>query len=281
MTFDCTRLQQALFDQGANVVDIELDPRLRSLPVPARKGLGTYVRLSAIDQLRGIYRKLIYLDCDVWIGSRSISRLFEVDLGDYEIGATRDAAEILRGHSAGWVEYRQKLHLRNDAGYFNAGMLLINIEKYCSAGIGPSAISYLTKEPDPYHDQGALNAILGGRWLEISPLWNWMFGTRVRLTEKYDPAIIHFIGSNKPWKDRKAKHHPKYRAEMQRYLAAFGEGDYVEAVPAQERWRRSAINCLKDAKSALLGDTRDNRIDRFIAATKFADVEAGIVARTW
>jgi hypothetical protein len=31
-----------------------------------------------------------------------------------------------------------------------------------------------------------------------------------RLTH-YRPAIFHLIGSNEPWKDRKAKHHPKYR----------------------------------------------------------------------
>jgi hypothetical protein len=283
MTFDCRPESRARFDPRVKVVDFEPGAALRALPVAARKGVGAYARLNAIGRLRGVYDKILYLDCDVWIGTRPIGRLFELDLGEHEIAAARDAAEIVRGQSPGWIGYREKLGLPKGARYFNSGILLINVEKFCTARIGPDATSYLTagKYRGPFHDQSALNAILAGRWLEISLLWNWTFGTRVRMTEKYDPAIIHFIGPKKPWKDRTAKHHPKYRAEMQRYLAPFGEEDYVEVVPAQQQWRRTAINRLKGAKIALLGDRRDDRIDRYMATAMFADVEAGIVTRSW
>src|SRR5262249_50323413 len=151
-----------------------------------------------------------------------------LDMGDYQIAAVRDAAEIVRPLSAEWTRYKAKLGLPMSAAYFNSGVMLVNVEGFCDAGIGADAIAYLGAGKFVGHDdQSALNAILSGRWLEISPLWNWMFGTRERMTERYDPAIVHFIGSNKPWKDRKAKHHPKYRAEMQTYLAASGEQDFV------------------------------------------------------
>jgi lipopolysaccharide biosynthesis glycosyltransferase len=283
MTFDCTPESQALFETRVKVVHIEPDARLQSLTYAARKSTATYLRLSAIESLRGIYRKTLYLDCDVWIGERSIGRLFDLDLGDYEIAAVRDAAEILRGRSSEWTAYRERLGLPKDAAYFNTGVLLIDVEKFCCSAVGPNAISYLAagKYRGPFHDQSALNAILAGRWLEISPIWNWMFGTRMRMTEKHDPAIIHFMGGNKPWKDRKAKHHPRYRTAIQEYLTASGEQDYVEPVPARQQWGRFAVNRLKDAKAALLGDGRDNKIDRFMATANFADVRAGIVDRSW
>jgi lipopolysaccharide biosynthesis glycosyltransferase len=283
MTFDCKRESQALFDPRVKVVDIEPDPRLHALTHSARKSTATYLRLSAIERLRSLYSKVLYVDCDIWIGNRPIGRLFDLNFGDHAIAAVRDAAEIIRPRSPEWIEYRAKLGLPSGAGYFNTGIMLIDVEKFCRGSIGSDAITYLAsgRYRGPFHDQSALNAILASRWLEISPLWNWTFATRPRITDKYDPAIIHFIGSNKPWSDRTAKHLPKYRAEMQRYLAAFGEQAYVESVPAGKQWRRTAINRLKDAKMVLLGDRRDDRINRYMATGMFADVEAGIVTRSW
>jgi lipopolysaccharide biosynthesis glycosyltransferase len=283
MTLDCTRESQALFDPRVKVIEICADTRLRSLTHSSRKSTATYLRLSTFESLRGIYRKLLYLDCDVWIGRRPIGRLFDIDLEHYEIAAVRDAAEIIRPDSPEWSEYRAKLGLPKDAPYFNTGILLVNVEKFCASAIGTNAISYLAagNYRGPFHDQSALNCILSGRWLEISPLWNWMFATRFDMTDRYDPGIIHFIGSNKPWSDRKAKHHPKYRAEMKNYLMAFGEEDYVEDVKVALQWRRTVINSFNVAKDLLLGDRRADSIDRFMANTKFADVDSGIVERSW
>jgi lipopolysaccharide biosynthesis glycosyltransferase len=279
---ECTRESKGVFDRRVKVVDIEPDPALGSLPASGRRSNATYLRLSSIDCFRGKYRKLLYLDCDVWIGDRPIGRLLDLDMGDYEVAAVRDAAEIVRPLSAQWAEYRANLGLPKCAAYFNTGVMLLDVERFCGSRVGSNAIAYLAAGRYVEHDdQSALNAILAGGWLEISPLWNWMFGTRVRLTAKYDPAVIHFIGSNKPWKDRKAKHHPKYRMEMENYLTAFSEQAYVEPVPLSQQWRRFAVNGLKETKTSLVGDQRDNRIERFMATTKFADVEAGIVARSW
>lgn len=283
MTFDCERRSQALFDPRASVVDIRPDARVEALTHSARKSTATYLRLSAIERLRGLYRKILYVDCDIWVGTRPIGRLFDLDFGEHEIAAVRDAAEIIRPDSREWIEYRARLGLPGGARYFNTGIMLIDVEKFCGAAVGLEAISYLAegRYRGSFHDQSALNAVLAGRWLEISPIWNWMFATRLRITEKYDPAIIHFIGSNKPWRDRKAKHHPKYRTEMRKYLAAAGGGAYVEPVPPLQQWRRSASNALTTAKRVLLGDRRDERIDRYMATAKFADLDAGIVTRFW
>jgi lipopolysaccharide biosynthesis glycosyltransferase len=283
MTHDCSAESQALFDPRVKVVDVEPDPRLQALTHTARKSTATYARLGAIERLRGIYRKVLYVDCDIWIGSRPIGRLFDLDTGEHEIAAVRDTGEIFRPRSQRWIDYKAKLGLPPGALYFNTGVMLIDVEKFCRAAIGADAIAYLAsgRYRGPFHDQSALNAILAGRWLEISPLWNWTFAPRARITEKYDPMIIHFIGPNKPWRDRRAKFHPKYRAEMRKYLAASGEEAYVEPIPPLQQWRRSFVNGARGAAALLFNAPRDTWIDRYMASTTFADVEAGIVTRFW
>jgi lipopolysaccharide biosynthesis glycosyltransferase len=283
MTFDCTPEPHALLGPRVKAVDVEPGAALRALPLSARHPVGTCVRLSAIDSLRGLYRRVLYLDCDLWIGTRAIERLFDLDLDGHVLGAVRDAAEVLRPLSSEWSEYRAKLGVPKDAAYFNSGVMLVDVDRFSDAGVGAATIEYLSSGKFAGHmfDQSALNAVLAGRWLEISPIWNWMFGTRLRITERYDPAIVHFIGGNKPWKDRKAKHHPRYRAEMEKYLTAPGDRGFVEPVPAYKQWRRLAVNHLLDAKRTLVGDRREANIHRFMETTRFADVETGIVARSW
>ena len=273
---------EELQDSRLQILDMELNPQISSLPHSQRKSTATYARLG-IDLLFGdMYRKILYLDCDVWIANRPIGHLFELDMHDYEVAAVRDAAEIIRPTASEWLDYKWRLGLPKTMKYFNSGVMLIDVKNFRRAKVGQRALRYLAEGEyrGAFHDQSALNAVLKGRWLELSPLWNWMFATRLEITEKYNPAIIHFIGSNKPWRDRKAKHAPKYRLEMEQYLSSIGYRSYVEAVPARAQWRRTFGNSAKRITAALIGDRWNNRIEAFMATERFDDVDQGIVSST-
>ena len=100
-----------------------------------------------------------------------------------------------------------------DAPYFNDGVMLIDLEGWRTQGIGARARALITAHPETLLDQqDALNAVLQGRWLRLSPAWNvhqpvghvhdWAPEglTKPELAQVlHDPDIVHFVGSSKPW----------------------------------------------------------------------------------
>lgn len=255
-------------DSRIQIVQLTNDPILQTIPHSNRKSTATFVRLK-IDELLGkYYEKILYLDCDVWVRGGDISKLFAIDMGRQAIGAVRDAAEIVRPNAPAWKDYRKQLGLSEGAHYFNSGVLLIHCGNFAEGRVGDRAIQYLLegKFRGGFHDQSALNAVLDGDWLELSPTWNWMFAPRVELTKRYAPSIIHFIGPNKPWKDRKGKHAPAYREEMDRYLQSVGISGYVETAGALSRIKGQIHRDLKWLSARIVGNKRDALVADFMSA---------------
>lgn len=90
------------------------------------------------------------------------------------------------------------------APYFNAGMLLIDVERYCEEDVLGQCLRIFADHPEavPRHDQSLLNLVMHGRWTELSPSWNWQYTWSSRFfADLLDPHLIHFIGPKKPWKD--------------------------------------------------------------------------------
>lgn len=259
-------------DARIQIVQVVQDESLHSIPYSNRKSPATFVRLK-LDRLLGeYYEKILYLDCDVRVRGADLFKLFSVDLGKFPIAAVRDAAEIVRPNSASWAAYRQQLGLSPGAGYFNSGVLLIDCGNFARCRVGDEAIQYLLdgKFRGGFHDQSALNAVLNGNWLELSPVWNWMFAPRIELTKRYMPSIIHFIGPNKPWKDKKGKHLPEYRCEMDRYLQSIGIDGYIENFGMLRQLGGAAHRELTWWRSKIFDSKRDKMIEKFMSAREIA-----------
>ena len=88
--------------------------------------------------------------------------------------------------------------------YFNAGVLLLDIDACNRIGLTERAIDYLREHPgSPYADQDALNVVCGDEWKVLDPRWNFQQHRHFRidrLPPDRRPAIVHFITSAKPWK---------------------------------------------------------------------------------
>jgi lipopolysaccharide biosynthesis glycosyltransferase len=160
--------------------------------------------------------KAIYLDCDIVVMG-DIGRLWETDLAGRVIGAVKDWRGAAR---------RKDLNLPAGWPYFNAGVLLIDMDQWRARGITEKAVEFLRRYPDKllYHEQDALNAVLQALWLELPAHWNCHSDPHSRKQELAElPTIIHFAGSSKPW--HYDNDHP-YQQEYYRYLHMTGWRSY-------------------------------------------------------
>lgn len=175
--------------------------------------IGTVAHLSQetayrllIDQLFSDYKKILYLDSDIVI-RKDVAKLYEIDLRENVLGAVRG-----RLFPPG-VEYIQKTLGLDIQDYFNAGILLINVELFRELKIGREGLAMLSKRCYATQDQDVLNLLCAGKVLFIDGRWNveWEHLTgssrkpvidEVRegtLEYIYDPYIVHYTSPIKPW----------------------------------------------------------------------------------
>lgn len=149
--------------------------------------------------------KILYLDCDmVCVGS--LKELFETDIEHYALAAI-PAANM---HD---ISYYNRLEYDMADGYFNSGVLLINLKYWHKNNVTNRLLGYIEKNRDKliFFDQDALNYVLRKEKKFVSikynvnaafylkdPLigreyWQDMMESRV------NPVIIHYTGSAKPW----------------------------------------------------------------------------------
>jgi lipopolysaccharide biosynthesis glycosyltransferase len=96
--------------------------------------------------------------------------------------------------------YLAGLGIDGSKGYFNSGLLLAGRRAWRS--VVADAAAFFDKHSDrcKYHDQSALNAVVGARRVRLSPVWN--FQTPFcywNIREQLQPCIYHFTEFPKPW----------------------------------------------------------------------------------
>lgn len=164
-----------------------------------------YYRLNLSKILPDCIDKLLYLDSDI-IVRHSLEDLWNTDLDNYSIGVVPDVGE-------GVIDKYNRLRYPPHNGYFNSGVLLINLKKWRDEQIYVKFDKFIQEKSDwiKLHDQDVLNRIFYDDKL-ILPikynfqegfLWNdifydyWKYEKQV-LAARKDPVIIHYTDS-KPW----------------------------------------------------------------------------------
>ncbi len=175
-----------------------------------------FYRIKMPSLLRD-YSKGIYLDSDTVITS-DITELFEIDISNHLLGAV-DEYELT---SATAEKQSKKLNLPVNLGYFNSGVLLLNLEKMREEKFEQQCIDLLSSDIHPllsYPDQDALNIITNGNFLHLPFTWNFqVFSLRSNPNLKEDqklPKIIHFSAITKPW-DSKPKQY-SYQISLEKF----------------------------------------------------------------
>lgn len=168
----------------------------------------TYYRISIPDLLNEKTDKVIYLDCDI-IVKADITELWNIDIDKYLLGAVEDF----------WVRRNSPLSMSSGSAYFNAGVLLINLKKWREEHIKDKVIEFIKTNSAKvkFCSQDPLNAILRDKWLQLDPKWNYMpHYLNYPGLRNIKPAIIHYAGLKKPWKDncRLKEEYFKYRKSV-------------------------------------------------------------------
>jgi lipopolysaccharide biosynthesis glycosyltransferase len=181
--------------------------------------------------------RVLYLDGDIVVVG-SIAPMWRTDLEEKVIGAVD-----IPGAQAGV----QRLGLSAEDGYFNAGVILINLKQWRRARVLNTIIKYINEHPEQMVytlDQDALNACLYDQKKRLDPIWN-TFWTLFQESEpipmtrqeiervRQRACIIHYNVHPKPWSY--FCFHPR-KAEYQKYLELTEWRDFVPGDRSFGNW---------------------------------------------
>ena len=169
--------------------------------------VSTYYRLFLASVLPANLDKVLYLDTDMVVFG-SLAGLWNTDIDTCALSA---AIEYL-GDS---VWHSNRLDCDFPLGYFNAGVLLINMVYWRENNIENELLEYAERNAKvlQFHDQDTLNYVLRDRRKEMPMKYNVvdsylretknLYIKRSRWDEMFSavktPIIIHFTGEIKPW----------------------------------------------------------------------------------
>src|ERR1700722_8759355 len=165
-------------------------------------------RLLLPDLLPSVAR-IVYLDSDTLV-RESLSELWDTPLGENPVAAVANVIEpIMR-------PYVLSLGLDSHADYFNAGVLVMNLDQMRAESTLDLVTRYVHARTHEFvwFDQDALNVTFAGRWSRLHPRWNAMnsfwtwtqwaietHGAQNIHEAMAQPGILHFEGPEicKPW----------------------------------------------------------------------------------
>lgn len=200
--------------------------------------MATYYRCILSDILPESVDRLLYLDCDIVVRG-DIRPFYETPLDGVGVAAVEDIG-------SGEPERYEVLQYPMEDAYFNAGVLLVNMDYWRSHGVPQQCVDYYRKYPERilFNDQDLLNSVLHKDKKLVDLRWNAQDGYyRASLDERrrrrhaaalLAPVILHYT-NRKPWEYD--SQHP-WREEYRRYLDLTPwRGDYPWTTPGN-RLRR-------------------------------------------
>ncbi len=161
--------------------------------------IATYYRLK-IGEILSDVRRVIYLDCDM-VAKGDLSEIWNFDLQGNILGAVEDPLS---------AKNMQRLKIEKQYFYFNAGLLLIDLEKWRSEKIQNRLFDTLKMRKDElkHQDQDLLNLVLYKQTCSMPLRFNsqyfpYGYGNAKKqeyLSSLTNPLVIHYIMADKPWK---------------------------------------------------------------------------------
>jgi lipopolysaccharide biosynthesis glycosyltransferase len=156
-------------DREVEVIDVRpaIRKSLRGLRTTPGWPPVVYTRLLVANLLPSGGR-VLYLDCDTIVNT-SLRPLFAIDLEGQALAAV------------------------GDSGYFNTGVLLVDLDAWRRERVGERTLEYARQHPDQleFPDQSALNAVLDGQFLRLDERWN---VKRKKAGDFRSAWIVHFTG---------------------------------------------------------------------------------------
>lgn len=197
--------------------------RWLEIPAPVAREIGE-LRVNPLYSAATYYRlfltrilprcgRVVYCDVDVVIPG-DISELFTIDMGEYSLGACFDLSLAIDDDRNPSCRYAtETLGLRRASSYFNAGVLLMDLDRMRSDGWEERLAMRVGRVSNyRYLDQDLLNLVFEDAWYPLPFRWNFFYvllaNHRLYTDEqkrRFEACvkekswgIIHFTGTN-PW----------------------------------------------------------------------------------
>lgn len=182
--------------------------------------VATYYRLYILDVLPKQLDKVLYMDCDM-IAEGDVAELFQTNINRFMAAVAEDEGSKYQSDRMGFAA---------GVRYFNAGMVLFNLEKMRKTDFRRHCFDWFRKHKKIVilQDQDILNGVFSGKVKYVSLAWNangrlyrrneieHFYSEQEEIEAKQNPKIIHFTDRNKPW-HVKCNHPLRY--EYWKYLA--------------------------------------------------------------
>ena len=167
----------------------------QKFPDVGRWSVETYFRLLLPEVMPVQIKKVLYLGADIIVNG-SIKELYNMDFGKYCIIAcpNMDCAVDAEERNKRW-------NRKGQLQYFNAGVMLLNLEKMRKRCSIEKYCSIIRKAPDdfPMLDQDLLNYVFGNDVSYVPALkYNYIIAPNSEL-EEGSTIIYHFGTKDKPW----------------------------------------------------------------------------------
>ncbi|KAF3981538.1 MAG: glycosyltransferase family 8 protein [Methylococcales symbiont of Hymedesmia sp. n. MRB-2018] len=176
------------------------DKKVQKLEADGHISAATYIRFE-LPSLLNKLDKVLYLDADLVI-TDDLSDFWNVNVTDHYVAAVENP----------FFDRYESLGMEPKQGYFNAGVLLLNLSRWRIGEVESKALEYLSNHQSEclMFDQDALNAVFQGNWKRVDLRWNLQTSFLRRRKElpllakeikvAYGaPGIVHYSSSSKPW----------------------------------------------------------------------------------
>lgn len=150
-----------------------------------RLTIASYYRLVISDILPEV-EKIIYLDCDMEI-KHSLAPLFNTEISQNPLAMVEDIAS---------EKHKKRLNLDE---YFNAGMLLMNLDYLREAAFSKKIFDWINvhQEKLKLHDQDVLNLYFAGKIKKLDKKWNFQCKELSAVKTLPEACIIHYVARDK------------------------------------------------------------------------------------
>jgi lipopolysaccharide biosynthesis glycosyltransferase len=202
-------------------------------------------RLAIARELGGRYRRILSLDCDMFVDGGDLNRLFDIDIGLHPLAAVLDAPFF----------YMPRYHAReySEAGlpalpFFNAGFQLIDTRAYCDLKVEERCFAHCRRYPDGVriNDQSLINLVLKGGFAQLAPCWNWQLSGRLPLVpHRYPVFLRHFVSQVKPDRDSSGRFEARFNLAYREYMTRFAPDQLQSLAPPGDPMPMSLADALK------------------------------------
>jgi len=195
-------------------IDVTKFPCFPNITMESSVTQASYYRLMLSEIIPKTVHKVLYLDGDI-IVRHSLLPLWNIDLKEHPVGVVADGIE-------GNLEHYHRLGYSPKLGYFNSGVILVNLEYWREHEVVRSFMSILQEYGERLQlwDQDILNVVfsenkvvlpikfnLTSGFLWKQPQYDYAKYEKEVIEARRDPIIVHFAGQH-PWLSYSRCSHP-------------------------------------------------------------------------